>query len=68
MQYTVDFDVNQFGFWAGAKDVYSRILEDDRVDELQELITEVFCDHTPSDTEINDFVWFDVENIMYPED
>lgn len=68
MQYTVDFDVNQFGFWAGAKDVYSRILEDDRADELQELITEVFYDHTPSDTEINDFVWFDVEDIMYPED
>lgn len=65
MKYEVEFDVRKFEFWAGAKDVYNRCLEEDRLDDLQDLIENVFDGCTPSDTNINDFVWFEAEDMLF---
>ena len=65
MQYKVDFDIENFEFWAGAKDVLNRCVQEDKLEELERLIEDVFCDSEPSDTEINDFVWFDAEDLIF---
>ena len=60
MQYSVEFDIHTFSFWSGAKDVVDAFRKADRLDDLAQLITDVFSDKTPTTTEINDFVWFSV--------
>ena len=56
--------------WSGARDVLNRVQEQDQEDEAMERIAE-FCelvqDSTgapPSDTEVNDFIWFDLPDEM----
>ncbi len=63
-----EFDVETFGFWAGAKDVVDRCWEEGRIDELQSLIEYTFCDKVPTENEINDFVQFDAEQILFDEE
>ena len=65
MQYKVDFDIENFEFWAGAKDVFERCVREDKLEELERLIEDVFCDSEPSDVEINDFVWFDAYDLIF---
>lgn len=64
MYYTVEFDINSFEFWSGAKSRIERIRELDKMDELEGLIIEVFGDtDNVSETDINDFVWFEDDMI-----
>ena len=64
MYYTVEFDIDSFEFWSGAKSRIESIGELDKMDELESLIIEVFGDmDNVSETDINDFVWFEDEMI-----
>lgn len=64
MYYTVEFDINSFEFWSGAKSRIESIRELDKLDELEDLIIEVFSDsENVSETDINDFVWFEDDMI-----
>lgn len=63
MEYKVDFDVNEFDFWSGAKDTIADVKKYDLMEELGNLIEETFADTTPTDTEINDYVWFERDEI-----
>ena len=33
MQYKVDFDIENFEFWAGAKDVFDRCVQEDKLED-----------------------------------
>ena len=61
MVYSKEFSVDTFPFWSGAKDTVKDVREARKMDELQSLIEERFADSEtpPTETEINDFVWFD---------
>ena len=59
MNYTKEFDINEFEFWSGAKDWFNDFKQADMLDILAQRIEEVFEGTTPSDTDINDYVWFD---------
>lgn len=63
MEYKVDFDVNEFSFWSGAKDTIEDVKRYDLMKKLGNLIEEVFAERTPTDTEINDYVWFKRDEI-----
>ena len=65
MQYKVDFDIQNFEFWGEAKDVFERCVQEDKLVELERLIEDVFACSTPSDIEINDFVSFDAEDLIF---
>lgn len=58
MEYTHTFDSN-FEFWAGAAAKVETLDMDGR-EALVEHIELVFEGYTPSDTEINDYVWFEL--------
>ena len=64
MTYTKEFSIDSFPFWAGAVDVVNHYAKKYMLDELEQLIIDTFVDCTPTETDINDFVWFDVPGIM----
>lgn len=64
MTYTMEFDINTFPFWSGAKDTIEDIKRVEKMDELANLIEGIFCDCSPTDTQINDYVWFERDEIF----
>lgn len=48
--------------WSGALQRLDEIEELDLEDEFMDYLQEIFCDETPSSTDINDFIWFDCDD------
>lgn len=64
MEIIKEYDsANEFPFWAGAKYTYNRLNEIGLADELWGCIEQYFgdCGITPTETQVNDFVWFEDE-------
>ena len=49
--------------WSGAYDTLVDIINADKEDEFMDFLSEVFCDEVPTDTQVNDFIWFEREYI-----
>lgn len=62
MEYKVECSLDQFNAWSGGKDTLETLIERDDWEEVQTLIEEVF-EETPTETEINDFLWFERDYI-----
>ena len=61
-------EVNRFeelkeNSWGGAIDTLNRIEKLDLEDEFMQILEEVFCDEVPTETEVNDFIWFEIDTI-----
>ena len=68
MYYKVYFDINRFKFWSGAKDRMDDATEEQRK-QVEERINDVFAlGEMPTDDDINDLVWFECDDIFYPEE
>lgn len=67
MFYKVEFDFDNFQFWSGARDRMESAT-DTQKQKVKERIEEYFYDEEPTETEINDLVWFDCEDIFEDED
>lgn len=66
MEYKVDFDVQNFPFWSGAKDRTDGLTYD-QLEELGRYIEQNLDNgdgEIPTDTEINDFVWFECDDFL----
>lgn len=50
--------------WEGAVDTWNKIVDADKVDELENFIDEFFPDGFEDVTDLNDFIWFDSELIL----
>lgn len=59
----VSFEELVRGSWSGAVDTLETVVENGKEDELMDLMEEVFQE-TPTETEVNDFLWFDTEYIF----
>ena len=76
MKYSVDFDISTFEFWGGARQVVEQLRKEDLLEEASVLIETAFEDNNPTATEINDYVWFYLEDdllefydkVLWPED
>ena len=54
----------KFGFWSGAVSTYNNIVDADKENEFWDLLEEIFSDREyVSETEINDFIWFERDYI-----
>ena len=62
MRYQVEDNIYNFPFWSGAKDTIAELTIGE-MNSLEQLIEDIFCDELPTDTEINDFVWFERDTI-----
>ena len=58
--------------WSGAIDTIADIQRANKEDEFMNFLEAVFCDEVPTDTEVNDFIWFErdyiYENLGLTED
>ena len=58
--------------WSGAVDTIADIQNADKENEFMNFLEMVFCDDVPTDTKVNDFLWFErdyiYENIGLTED
>lgn len=50
--------------WSGAVDVCQEIIRQDRVNEAMCLIEEIFMEEMPTETQLNDFIWFELGDLM----
>ena len=50
--------------WSGARDTLDEIIEQGREAEAMQIIEETFFDEIPTDTQVNDFIWFELADIM----
>ena len=59
----MDYRTLKYNSWSGALDTLKDIDEADKEDELMYLLEEVFADTIPTETEVNDFLWFERDYI-----
>ncbi len=63
----LDFDDLDSFFWSGARDRWNDAT-DDQKERVWDLIQEVFAEEIPTETEVNDFVWFECDDIFNEKD
>ena len=56
--------MENFNAWSGAIDTLEIIKEHGKIKELEYLIQKEFFRKPPTETQINDFLWFDDEYIF----
>ena len=63
VQKEMDFEELYKNSWGGAVDTLDVIEEAGLEDTFMDLLSEVFGDEAPTDTELNDYIWFECESI-----
>ena len=65
MKYAIERDLSDFPFWCGGEEAMERISSSPDYDEdvLEDFLTECLGE-TPTEVEINDFLWFEQDYIM----
>lgn len=59
MEYKVESSLDRFEAWSGGKYTLDKLIEKGDCDEVESLIEESFVDELPTETAINDFLWFE---------
>lgn len=67
MWYKTEFDINSFEFWSGAKTRMDNATED-QINRVEERLEECFSGDMPTDGQINDFVWFECDDIFFEDE
>ena len=63
MEFKTDCKLCDFKAWSGAVETLKRIIELGKCDEVESMFEDLFCDSLPSETTINDYLWFEDEYI-----
>lgn len=63
MKVSYELDLNTFKAWSGAVDTLDKIKEADKVNEFESLLEDIFPEGC-TETELNDYLWFDDEQIF----
>ena len=61
MTFTIERNLEDFNAWSGGKDTLAVLIEKGVCDEVEEFIEQCFSH--PTDTDINDFLWFERDQI-----
>ena len=61
MEYTIERSLEDFDAWAGGKATLDTLIEKGDCDKVEDFINECFSH--PTDTDINDFLWFERDQI-----
>ena len=59
-----DFNAIAAMAWSGAVEVCQKIIQQEREAEAMCLIEEMFLEDVPTETQLNDFIWFELGDIM----
>ena len=63
MRYEMETSLWNFGAWSGGKDTLDVLIEKGDCESVESLIEDSFYDKLPTETEINDFLWFERDSI-----
>jgi len=58
MTFTRELNLTDFTFWSGAKQHKFTYNE---LQQIEDILEDVFCDKTATETDINDLFWFEDE-------
>lgn len=65
MEYKVELSsIDQFKAWSGGLETLNTVRERGGIDRLTTLCEDVFSGNTPTQTQINDWLWFD-EDVIF---
>lgn len=64
MYYKQVFDINEFEFWSGGLDTFTELQEYVTLEQIQYHIENHFSEETPTDTDINDYLWYERDEIF----
>ena len=53
--------LSEYKPWSGAVDTYNRIMDEDKWDDFECLLQDLYCDREPTETDINALLWFEPE-------
>ena len=59
----IDFNDLKNMVWSGAVDTIQRIEDEQKQDSLMALLNEVFFEEQPDITDVNDYLWFESDDI-----
>ena len=62
MTITYELNLNSFKAWSGAVDTLERIQREEKCEELENVLEELYPDGM-TETELNDLLWFDSESV-----
>lgn len=63
MKYTKECSLDDFEAWSGGKDTLDVLQQNDDCDEVESLIEMCWEEDLPTETQINDFLWFERDMI-----
>lgn len=63
MEYKLDFNADTFPAWGQARQILDRILEEDKGEEFERFLEDIYCGEMPREVDINDFLAYDWETI-----
>ena len=64
MEYKIQLSsIDNFKAWSGARNTLDTVRERGGIDQLTSLCEDLFSGETPTETQINDWLWFDSEFI-----
>lgn len=66
--YKVTQDLDNFEFWAGARDRMNDATNEQREQVFERISEEFEHNEDVTETDINDLVWFECDDIFFPED
>lgn len=55
-----ELDLTRFEAWSGAVDTYNRIYNEDKLNDLEFLLSDLYPDGI-EETQLNDLLWFESE-------
>lgn len=61
MKFTNEIEMANFEAWQGGIDTLKTIVEHGKTEELEFLLNELFLEEVPTETQINDILWFESE-------
>lgn len=63
MKIITERSFERFDAWSGGKDTQDRIIEAGKADQFESIIEDMYPDGL-TDTELNDLLWFDSEQVF----
>ena len=63
MKYYVETSLENFEAWSGGRDTLDVLIEKGLCDTVENILNDIYADETPTDTEINDTLWFSRDEI-----
>ena len=60
-----DFKAIEAMAWSGAVQVCQEIIRQNKENEAMCLIEEIFAETMPTETQLNDFIWFELGDLMH---